>query len=102
MGPPHAVASDGGVDHVPRVGLAGGTSSPVLVSVLEHEAVPLTTLRERYGALLGLVNALLGVVPNCDSYLEIWPPAFRTYNVSSIASSATTRRDPTVTKCPLS
>ena len=41
----------------------------------------MTMLRERYGALLGLVNALLGVVPNCDSYLEIWPPAFRTYNV---------------------
>jgi hypothetical protein len=24
---------------------------------------------------------LIGVVPNCDPYLEIWPPAFRTYNV---------------------
>jgi len=54
---------------------------PVLVSLLEAHAVPLTTLRGRYGALLGLVDALLGVIPNCDSYLEIWPPAFRTYNV---------------------
>ena len=54
---------------------------PVLVSLLEEHAVPLTTLRARYGALLGLVDALLGVVPNCDSYLEIWPTAFRSYNV---------------------
>ena len=57
------------------------TLPPVLVSLLEKEAVPLMTLRARYGALLGLVDALLGVVPNCDSYLEIWPLAFRTYNV---------------------
>ncbi len=55
--------------------------APVLVSLLEKEAVPLTTLRERYGPLLELVQTLLGVVPNCDPYLEIWPPAFRTYNV---------------------
>jgi alkylhydroperoxidase family enzyme len=53
----------------------------VLVSLLEKEAVPLSTLRERYGALLDLVDTLLGVVPNSDPYLEIWPPAFRTYNV---------------------
>ena len=43
---------------------------PVLVSLLEAHAVPLTTLRARYGALLGLVDALLGVVPNCDAYLD--------------------------------
>ncbi len=24
---------------------------------------------------------MLGVVPTCDRYLEIWPPAFRTYNI---------------------
>jgi alkylhydroperoxidase family enzyme len=56
-------------------------SAPVLVSLLESEAVPFSALRERYGALLELVHALLGVVPNCDPYLEIWPPAFRSYNV---------------------
>jgi alkylhydroperoxidase family enzyme len=55
--------------------------SPVLVSLLEPEAVPLAVLRQRYGALLELVHTLLGVVPNCDSYLEIWPTAFRSYNV---------------------
>lgn len=55
--------------------------APVLVSLLEKEAVSFATLRERYGPLLGLVDTLLGVVPNCDRYLEIWPPAFRSYNV---------------------
>jgi alkylhydroperoxidase family enzyme len=56
-------------------------SEPVLVSLLEKEAVPFPKLHERYGALLSLVNTLIGVVPNCDPYLEIWPPAFRSYNV---------------------
>ncbi len=38
-------------------------------------------LHDRYGVLLRLVDTVLGVVPNCDPYLEIWPPAFRTYNI---------------------
>jgi alkylhydroperoxidase family enzyme len=38
-------------------------------------------LEDRYGPLLKLVETFLGVVPNCDRYLEIWPPAFRTYNI---------------------
>lgn len=54
---------------------------PTLVTLLEQEAVPFDVLHARYGALLELVRKLLGVVPNCDPYLEIWPPAFRTYNV---------------------
>src|SRR5215213_6546612 len=53
----------------------------MLVDLLERDAVPLETLHGRYGSLLELVRKLLGVVPNCDAYLEIWPPAFRTYNV---------------------
>lgn len=56
----------------------GGSS--VLVSLLEAEKVPFETLREKYGALLALADTLLGVVPNCDPYLEIWPTAFRSYN----------------------
>ncbi len=52
-----------------------------LVSLLQPEAVPMETLHARYGALLKLVEKLIGVIPNCDPYLEIWPPAFRTYNV---------------------
>jgi hypothetical protein len=53
----------------------------VLVDLLHQDAVPFPELHRRYGALLELVRKLLGVVPNCDPYLEIWPAAFRTYNV---------------------
>lgn len=53
----------------------------MLVELLRQDAVPFPELHRRYGALLELVRKLLGVVPNCDPYLEIWPPAFRTYNV---------------------
>jgi alkylhydroperoxidase family enzyme len=53
----------------------------VLVALLRQDAVPMATLHERYGPLLELVRVLIGVIPNCDAYLEIWPPAFRTYNV---------------------
>src|SRR4030095_14233062 len=53
----------------------------MLVELLERDAVRFETLHARYGALLELVRTLIGVVPNCDRYLEIWPPAFRTYNV---------------------
>jgi alkylhydroperoxidase family enzyme len=52
-----------------------------LVALLKKDAVPMTTLHERYGPLLELVRTLIGVVPNCDRYLEIWQPAFRTYNL---------------------
>jgi hypothetical protein len=38
-------------------------------------------LHQRYGDLLELVRRLIGVVPNCDPMLEIWPVAFRTYNL---------------------
>lgn len=38
-------------------------------------------LHQQYGKLLELVKKLIGVVPNCDPYMEIWPTSFRTYNV---------------------
>ncbi len=53
----------------------------VLASLLKRDTVPMTTLHKHYGSLLELVRILTGVVPNCDSYLEIWPPAFRSYNL---------------------
>lgn len=52
-----------------------------LTSLLHADAVPMERLRAHYGVLLDLVEKLIGVIPNCDPYLEIWPPAFRTYNV---------------------
>src|SRR4030095_14137945 len=53
----------------------------MLVELLERDAVRFETLHARYGSLLELVRTLIGVVPNCDPYLEIWPTAFRTYKV---------------------
>ena len=52
-----------------------------LTPLLRDAMVDLDDLHQRYGPLLRLVDTVLGVVPNCDRYLEIWPPAFRTYNV---------------------
>jgi hypothetical protein len=34
------------------------------------------TLHKNYGPLLNLVKELLGIIPNCDPTLEIWPPGF--------------------------
>ncbi len=31
--------------------------------------------------MLQLVRELIGVIPNCDPFLEIWPTGFRTYNL---------------------
>jgi alkylhydroperoxidase family enzyme len=61
--------------------MTGAAADQTLVPLLREEMVAWETLEERYGALLKLVEVLLGVIPNCDRYLEIWPPAFRTYNV---------------------
>jgi alkylhydroperoxidase family enzyme len=55
--------------------------SETLASVLSPSAIEMAELRRRYGDLLELVRRLIGVVPNCDPLLEIWPTAFRTYNL---------------------
>lgn len=52
-----------------------------LAQRLQDDAVGFDQLQRDYGPLLGLVRELIGVVPNCDKYLEIWPPGFRTYNL---------------------
>src|SRR5215212_104970 len=49
--------------------------------LLQESKVSWDVLNDRYSPLLRLVDTVLGVVPNCDRYLEIWPPAFRTYNI---------------------
>ena len=49
--------------------------------LLTPALVPMPQLEAKYGPVLGLVKVLLGVVPNCDAALEIWPPAFVAYNV---------------------
>lgn len=57
------------------------TRASTLAQILAPAAVDFSTLQRRYGPLLELVRRLIGVVPNCDRYLEIWPTAFRSYNV---------------------
>ena len=52
-----------------------------LASLLRDDAVGWDVLHDRHGPMLEVVRTLLGVVPNCDRYLEIWQPAFRTYNI---------------------
>jgi alkylhydroperoxidase family enzyme len=52
-----------------------------LAKRLQPEAVDWKTLHRNYNPLLNLVKELLGIIPNCDPTLEIWPPAFRTYNL---------------------
>jgi hypothetical protein len=52
-----------------------------LTPLLHESRVGWDVLEDRYGALLRLVDTVLGVVPNCDRYLEIWPPASRTYDI---------------------
>ena len=52
-----------------------------LASLLSPASIDMAELRKRYGGLLELVRRLIGVVPNCDPFLEIWPTAFRTYNL---------------------
>ncbi|MEO7068974.1 MAG: hypothetical protein ABI131_00615, partial [Nostocoides sp.] len=56
-------------------------SGVALTSLLHDRRVSWDKLQRKYGPLLKLVHTVLGVVPNCDPYLEIWPTAFRTYNV---------------------
>ncbi len=52
-----------------------------LTPLLHDSMVNWDVLHQRYHGLLRLVDTLIGVVPNCDRYLEIWPPAFRSYNI---------------------
>lgn len=62
-------------------GAVADDGKPCLAPLLHDSMVGWQDLDDRYHALLELVRVLLGVVPNCDRYLEIWPPAFRSYNV---------------------
>lgn len=45
------------------------------------DAVSMKHLEEDYRPMLKLVKELIGVVPVCDPFLEIWPTAFRSYNL---------------------
>jgi hypothetical protein len=52
-----------------------------LAQQLQPSAIAFDTLHQNYRPMLGLVKELIGVIPNCDPLLEIWPTGFRTYNL---------------------
>jgi alkylhydroperoxidase family enzyme len=52
-----------------------------LAHQIQSSAVTFESLQPTYGPMLGLVREMIGLVPNCDLTLEIWPPGFRTYNL---------------------
>lgn len=52
-----------------------------LAQQLEPSTVSFSDLEKDYRPMLKLVEQLIGVVPNCDPLLEIWPIGFRTYNL---------------------
>jgi alkylhydroperoxidase family enzyme len=52
-----------------------------LAQEIQDSAVSFDALEQDYRPMLKLVEQLIGVVPNCDPYLEIWPTGFRTYNL---------------------
>ena len=62
-------------------GAAEAVAGASLAPLLHDSMVDWDVLQGRYGPLLRLVETMLGVVPNCDRYLEIWPPAFRSYSI---------------------
>jgi alkylhydroperoxidase family enzyme len=55
--------------------------SQTLAEHLKPVSVDWSTLHNQYNPLLSLVRELIGIIPNCDTLLEIWPPGFRTYNL---------------------
>lgn len=52
-----------------------------LAQLLDPAKVELEVLRRRHGPLMELPRRMLGVVPNCHPYLEIWPTGLRSYNL---------------------
>lgn len=56
-------------------------TAKTLAQQLQPAAVPFSELEKDYRPMLKLVEQMIGVVPNCDPYLEIWPTGFKTYNL---------------------
>jgi len=52
-----------------------------LVNLLVDAMVPLEQIEKDYPAFTSIVRVMIGIVPRCDSYLEIWPRAFKSYNL---------------------
>jgi len=52
-----------------------------LYTYLKPKAPAFSSLHKKYNPVLQLVDVLIGVIPNCDPIMEIWPTSFRTYNL---------------------
>ncbi len=56
-------------------------AAPTLAQAIAPAMVDPEQLKKDYGSVINIVRELIGVVPNCNPVLEIWPPGFRTFNV---------------------
>ena len=57
-------------------------SDDTMFPLLQGHLVPMNVVEERgYSSVLSLVQVMIGTRPTCDMALEIWPPAFRAYNI---------------------
>ena len=52
-----------------------------LAQALRPSMVDPDEIERNYKPLIRIVRELIGVVPNCNPVLEIWPAGFRTFNV---------------------
>ncbi len=52
-----------------------------LAQEIEAATISFDQLEKDHRPMLKLVEQLIGVIPNCDPLLEIWPTGFRSYNL---------------------
>ncbi len=52
-----------------------------LAQEIEGASISFSQLERDHRPMLKLVEQLIGVIPNCDPLLEIWPTGFRSYNL---------------------
>jgi hypothetical protein len=52
-----------------------------LVALLVDSMVPEDKIREKYPAIAAVVRVMIGMEPNSNAYLEIWPRAFKSFNL---------------------
>ncbi|KAA3624042.1 MAG: hypothetical protein DWQ02_23640 [Bacteroidetes bacterium] len=50
-------------------------------TLLKTQEVPIQQLEQDYNPMLKIVKVILGLDPNANPLLEIWPPAFKAYNL---------------------
>lgn len=55
--------------------------SETLAQAIESEWVSTEQLDDDYRPVLRMVRELIGVIPNCNPILEIWPTGFRSFNL---------------------